>query len=51
MRDCYSYVKENHPKYGEVYTIRIHPNLWSDFQGYMKELDIELEEVKNDIAV
>ena len=51
MRDSYSYTKEVHPKYGEVYVIRIHPNLWADFKNYMKELDIELEQVKNENIV
>ena len=49
MRDSYSYIKEVHPQYGEVYVIRIHPNLWGDFQSYMKELDIELEHNENPI--
>ena len=44
MRDSYSYTKETVPNYGEVYVIRIHPNMWPDFVEYMKELDIELEE-------
>jgi hypothetical protein len=48
MRDSYSYTIEEHKQYGKVYVIRIHPNLWGDFQSYMKELDIELEKVENE---
>ncbi len=48
MRDSYSYTKEP-SGYGEVYVIRIHPNLWNDFKSYMKEIDVELEENKNPI--
>ena len=45
MRDSYSYTIEEHPKYGKVYVIRIHPNMWEDFKKYMQELEIELEEL------
>jgi hypothetical protein len=47
MRDSYSYTIEQHPVYGKVYVIRIHPNMWNDFEKYMKELDIELEQNDN----
>jgi hypothetical protein len=46
-KEVLSYTREKHPQYGDVYVIRIHPNLWDNFKARVS--NVQWEEVTPDI--